>query len=102
MVAVTADTDIRDLVARALEQTAAIIAAIPADAAGAPTPCPDWDVRALLPGFPRTLRWRIGPVRSSRYPRQYQILRVGRKLRGNRSDLPLEPSPGHLIPLMPE
>ncbi len=45
---VTADTDIRDLVARALEQTGAVIAAIPAGLAGAPTPCPAWDVRALV------------------------------------------------------
>jgi uncharacterized protein (TIGR03086 family) len=45
---VTSDTDIRVLLARALEQTAAVIAAIPAGLAGAPTPCPAWDVQALV------------------------------------------------------
>ena len=33
---------------RALDQTAAVIAAIPAGLAGAATPCPGWDVRALV------------------------------------------------------
>jgi uncharacterized protein (TIGR03086 family) len=36
------------LVERALDQTAAIIEAIPAGQAGLATPCPDWDVRALV------------------------------------------------------
>lgn len=44
----TSDTDIRALLARALEQAAAVIAAIPADLAEAPTPCPAWDVQALV------------------------------------------------------
>ena len=44
----TSDTDIRVLLARALEQTAAVIAAIPAGLAGAPTPCPAWNVQALV------------------------------------------------------
>lgn len=44
----TSDPDIRVLVGRALEQAAAVIAAIPAALAGAPTPCPAWDVRALV------------------------------------------------------
>jgi uncharacterized protein (TIGR03086 family) len=45
---VTSDTDTLALLERALDQTAAIIAAIPAAQAGLPTPCPDWDVRALV------------------------------------------------------
>ena len=45
---VTSDGDTLALLERALDQTAAIIAAIPADQAGLPTPCPDWDVRALV------------------------------------------------------
>jgi len=36
------------LLERALEQTAAIIAAIPAGQAGLATPCPEWDVRTLV------------------------------------------------------
>ena len=45
---VTSDGDTLALLESALDQTAAIIAAIPADQAGLPTPCPDWDVRALV------------------------------------------------------
>jgi hypothetical protein len=42
-------------------------------------------------------------MRSSWYPLGALILRVSRKLRDNRSDLPLEPSPAvSLIPLLPE
>ena len=44
----TSDQDIRVLIERALEQAAAAIAAIPPDLAGAATPCPEWDVRALV------------------------------------------------------
>ncbi len=44
----TSDTDTVVLVERALDQTAAIIAAIPGGQAGLATPCPDWDVRALV------------------------------------------------------
>ena len=44
----TSDTDVLGLVARALDQTDAIIAAIPARQAGLATPCPAWDVRALV------------------------------------------------------
>lgn len=46
--AVTPDPDIRVLIERALEQTAVVIAAILAAQAGAATPCPAWDVRALV------------------------------------------------------
>ena len=45
---VTSDSDIRLLVGQALDQTAAVIAAIPAGVARAATPCPAWDVRALV------------------------------------------------------
>ncbi|MBV9384304.1 MAG: TIGR03086 family protein [Streptosporangiaceae bacterium] len=45
---VARDTDARPLLERALDQTAGIIAAIPASLAGAATPCPDWDVRAVV------------------------------------------------------
>jgi uncharacterized protein (TIGR03086 family) len=45
---VTSDTDVLGLVGRALDQTGAIIAAIPARQAGLATPCPAWDVRALV------------------------------------------------------
>jgi uncharacterized protein (TIGR03086 family) len=45
---VTSDGDRLTLLERALDQTAAIIAAIPAGQADLPTPCPDWDVRALV------------------------------------------------------
>ena len=44
----TSDTDTVALVERALDQTAAIIAAIPGGHAGLATPCPDWDVQALV------------------------------------------------------
>ena len=44
----TSDTDTLALLERALDQTAAIIAAIPASQAGLPTPCPGWDVRTLV------------------------------------------------------
>jgi len=44
----TSDTGPLALLERALDQTAAIIAAIPASQAGLPTPCSDWDVRALV------------------------------------------------------
>lgn len=44
----TSDADIVTLVRRALDQMAAVIAAIPAGQAGNPTPCPEWDVRALV------------------------------------------------------
>jgi len=48
MVPMTSDADIRGLLERALGQAAAVIAAIPAGAAGAATPCPGWDVRTLV------------------------------------------------------
>jgi len=47
-VIVTSDSDIGLLVGRALDQTAAVIAAIPAGLAGAATPCPGWNERALV------------------------------------------------------
>lgn len=45
---VTSGGDTVALVGRALDQTAAIISAIPAGLSGLATPCPDWDVRALV------------------------------------------------------
>jgi uncharacterized protein (TIGR03086 family) len=45
---VTSEPDALTLLERAMEQTAAIIAAIPPGQAGLPTPCPGWDVRALV------------------------------------------------------
>jgi uncharacterized protein (TIGR03086 family) len=45
---VTDSADPLTLLERALEQTAAIIAAIPSGQAGLATPCPEWDVRALV------------------------------------------------------
>lgn len=45
---VTSDTDVLGLVGRALDQTGAIIAAISPRQAGLATPCPAWDVRALV------------------------------------------------------
>ena len=44
----TSDTDTLTFIQRALDQMTAVIEAIPAGLAGAPTPCPDWDVRALV------------------------------------------------------
>lgn len=44
----TSDADTVALLERALDQTAAIIAAIPASEAGLATPCPGWDVAALV------------------------------------------------------
>ena len=44
----TSDTDVPGLVARALDQTDAIISVIPARQAGLATPCPAWDVQALV------------------------------------------------------
>ncbi|MGE5287462.1 MAG: TIGR03086 family metal-binding protein [Micromonosporaceae bacterium] len=44
----TSDADTLGLIERALDQTAAIIAAIPIGQGGLATPCPDWDVRALV------------------------------------------------------
>ena len=44
----TSDADTLALLERALDQTDAIIAAIPASQAGLPTPCPGWDVRTLV------------------------------------------------------
>src|SRR5215470_9378527 len=48
MTHVTSDTDALGLVARAFDQTGAIIAAISPGQAGLATPCPAWDVRALV------------------------------------------------------
>ena len=44
----TSDADTVALLERALDQTAAIIAAISASEAGLATPCPGWDVAALV------------------------------------------------------
>ena len=44
----TSDNDTVALLERALDQTAAIIGAIGAGQATLATPCPDWDVRALV------------------------------------------------------
>ena len=44
----TYGADTLTLLERALEQTAAIIAAIPDGQAGLATPCPDWDVGTLV------------------------------------------------------
>jgi uncharacterized protein (TIGR03086 family) len=48
MTIMTSDADTVALLERALEQTAAIVAAIPASQAGLATPCPGWDVAALV------------------------------------------------------
>jgi uncharacterized protein (TIGR03086 family) len=45
---VTSDEDTVALLERALDQTAAIIAAIPGSQSGLATPCPAWDVRTLV------------------------------------------------------
>jgi uncharacterized protein (TIGR03086 family) len=45
---VTSDEDTLALLERALDQTAAIITAIPPGQANLPTPCTGWDVRALV------------------------------------------------------
>jgi len=45
---VTSDNDTVALLERALDQTAVIIGAIGGDQATLETPCPDWDVRALV------------------------------------------------------
>jgi len=45
---VTSDNDTVALLERALDQTAVIIGAIGSDQATLETPCPDWDVRALV------------------------------------------------------
>ena len=45
---VTDGADPLTLLERALQQTAAIIAAIPSEQAGLATPCPEWDVRTLV------------------------------------------------------
>ncbi|MEV4439169.1 TIGR03086 family metal-binding protein [Streptomyces sp. NPDC049577] len=44
----TAFTDPRPQLARASEQVARLVAAVPAERLGAPTPCAEFDVRALL------------------------------------------------------
>jgi uncharacterized protein (TIGR03086 family) len=48
MAIMTSENDTVVLIGRALDQTAAIIAAIGASQATLATPCPDWDVRALV------------------------------------------------------
>jgi len=48
MTIMTSDGDTVALLGRALEQTAAIIAAIPVSQAGLATPCPGWDVAMLV------------------------------------------------------
>jgi uncharacterized protein (TIGR03086 family) len=48
MAIVTSENDTVGLIERALDQTATIIAAIGAGQATLATPCPDWDVRALV------------------------------------------------------
>jgi len=45
---VTSPTDPVELLERALDQTAEVIAAIPPDEGGLATPCPAWDVDALV------------------------------------------------------
>ena len=44
----TSGTETIALLERALDQTAQVIAVIPADQARLPTPCPAWDVEALV------------------------------------------------------
>ena len=46
--AVTSGSDPVGLLERALDQTAEVIASIPADEGGLTTPCPAWDVDALI------------------------------------------------------
>jgi uncharacterized protein (TIGR03086 family) len=48
MTIMTSDADTVALLERALEQTAAIVAAISASEGGLATPCPGWDVAALV------------------------------------------------------
>src|SRR5437773_11964554 len=48
MAIVTSENDTVGLIERALDQTATIIAAIGAGQPTLATPCPDWDVRALV------------------------------------------------------
>lgn len=48
MTIVTSSRDTVALIGKALDQTAAIISAIPAGQYGLATPCPAWDVRALV------------------------------------------------------
>jgi uncharacterized protein (TIGR03086 family) len=48
MIPVTSGEDSVALLGRAVDQTAAVISAIPASQAELATPCPDWDVRDLV------------------------------------------------------
>lgn len=48
IVAMTPPSDPVALLERALDQTTEVIASIPADEGGLPTPCPAWDVDALV------------------------------------------------------
>ena len=49
--------DIRDLHARSVEDFAAVVAGVPADAWSRATPCADWDVRALVNHVVGEERW---------------------------------------------
>jgi uncharacterized protein (TIGR03086 family) len=44
----TGTEDVDALFAEALEQAERVVAAVPRERLGSPTPCPDWDVQALL------------------------------------------------------
>jgi uncharacterized protein (TIGR03086 family) len=48
MALVTSESDSVTLLERALDQTERLIAAVSPGQAGLPTPCPDWDVQALV------------------------------------------------------
>ena len=58
----TTRDDVGDRVRRAAEGFAARVRAVPGSAWSTPTPCSEWDVRALVNHVAMELRWISAPI----------------------------------------
>jgi uncharacterized protein (TIGR03086 family) len=78
----TGTEDVDALFAGALEQAERVVAAVPRERLGAPTPCPDWDVQALLGHLLAVVRRAEGVAGGRPVPSVPDVVAVDSRGRG--------------------